>query len=345
MSIKVAAFTGSKNISSRRFRVYQYVKKLNELGVNVNEHYSAFGSWPPSNTLFRPVWLLLTLLDRILPILRSSKSDVVLFQRELVSTLLTFELFSKRPRVLDVDDAIWLQNKRANRNFIRLVKNCDGVICGNDFIYNFLKSFNSNCIIIPTSVDTDRFCPLEANLEISPNNKIIGWSGLSSGFKYLYDIENELHEILELHNNVVLRIISDRQPSFNKISNSRIEYIKWSPENEVKTIQTMSIGIMPIDNAEWSKGKCSYKMLLYMSCSIPVVVSNFGMNKEVLDKGIVGLGANYKRDWIKNINYLLDNEDEAIKMGLKGRQVIEKHYSLSSNVIVLANFLKSLTIK
>jgi glycosyltransferase involved in cell wall biosynthesis len=344
MSIKVAAFTGSKNISSRRFRVFQYVKHLKEVGVLVNEHYSTFGSWPPINKLYRPVWLLLTLADRILPILRSYKCDVVLFQRELVSTLLTLELFSKRPRVLDVDDAIWLQNKRANRNIIKLVKNCDGVICGNDFIYNFLKSYNSKCITIPTSVDIDRFCPLENNIKISQNKKILGWSGLSSGFKYLYDIEDELYEILEKHNNVVFRIISDRQPFFKKISNLRIEYIKWTPENEVKTIQTMTIGIMPIDDTEWSKGKCSYKMLLYMSCAIPVVVSNFGMNKEVLDKGTIGLGSNYKSDWIKNINYLLDNEDKAVEMGKNGRKVIKKYYSLSSNVIVLANFLKSLTI-
>lgn len=345
MSLKVAAFTGSKNISSRRFRVFQYVKQLNDLGVIVNEHYSNFGSWPPINKIYRPFWLLLTVVDRIFPILKSYKCDVVMFQRELVSTLLTLELFSKRPRVLDVDDAIWLQNRRANRNFIRLVKKCDGIICGNDFIYNFLKFYNSNCIIIPTSVDTDRFSPIEYNHEKIYNKKIIGWSGLSSGFKYLYEIEDELYEILELHSNVVFRIVSDRQPVFKKISNSRIEFIKWSPDNEVKTIQTMTIGIMPIDDTEWSKGKCSYKMLLYMSCAIPVVVSNFGMNKEVLDKGIVGLGVDYKHDWIKHINYLLDNEENAIDMGKNGRRVIEKYYSLSSNVIVLANFLKSITIK
>jgi glycosyltransferase involved in cell wall biosynthesis len=69
------------------------------------------------------------------------------------------------------------------------------------------------------------------------------------------------------------------------------------------------------------------------------------MNKEVLDKGVVGLGTDYKHDWINNINYLLDNEENAINMGKNGRRVIEKYYSLSSNVIVLANFLKSIKIK
>lgn len=343
MNIKVAAFTGSKYISSRRFRIHQYMKRLNEEGVTIIEHYSTFGSWPPLNKYYRPFWLILTVVDRIIPILNSYKCDVVLFQRELVSTLLTLEFLSKRPRVLDVDDAIWLQNKRANRNFIKLVKNCDGIICGNDFIYKSLSVYNKNCITIPTSVDTERFCPIENNSNDFENKKIIGWSGLSSGFKYLYDIEDELNEILEMHSNVVLRIISDKQPLFKKISKSRIEYIKWTPENEVITIQTMSIGLMPIDDTEWSKGKCSYKMLLYMSCAVPVVVSNFGMNKEVLEKGIVGIGSNNKRDWINNINYLLVNEKSAIEMGKNGRIIIEKHYSLRSNVIVLTDFLKSLT--
>ena len=340
MNIKVAAFTGSKTISSRRFRVSQYVNLLKEQEIIIIEHYSKFGSWPPIKLIYRPFWLILTLIDRVLPIIKSFKCDVIFFQRELVSTLLTFELYTKRPRVLDVDDAIWLQNSRARKNFLKLAIRCDGIICGNDYIFNFLKSFNNNCIIIPTSVDTNRFIPID--LSEKTNNKIIGWSGLSSGFRFLYDIENELNQVLIDHPHALLRIVSDQEPKFNKILKDRIEYVKWTPENEVFTIQNMTIGIMPIDDTEWSKGKCSYKMLLYMSCAIPVVVSNFGMNKEVLGKGNVGFGCNINSDWISNLNKLLENQDLANEMGMNGRRIIEKYYSIGSNAILLSNFLKSI---
>jgi glycosyltransferase involved in cell wall biosynthesis len=339
MSIRVAVFTGSKNISSRRFRIFQYIGYLNRQNIDIVEHYSAFGSWPPATIAYRPFWLVLTLLDRIIPIIRSYRCDITFFQRELVSTLLTFECFTKRPRILDVDDAIWLQNKRANKNFLKLVQNCNGIICGNQFIYENLKNYNSNCIIIPTSVDTNRFIPSMNSTKTK--KKIIGWSGLSSGFKYLYDIEAELFKILSENDNVVLRIVSDSEPRFKTIPDNKIEFIKWTPENEVSTIQEMTIGIMPIDNSEWSKGKCSYKMLLYMSCSVPVVVSYFGMNIEVLSKAKIGFGASYKTDWSKYLQILLNDRILTMEMGINGRGVIEEHYSIEKNSIVLSNFIKS----
>lgn len=343
MRIQVAAFTGSKSVSSRRFRLLQYVEKLSFSGIAIQEHYSYFGSWPPSNLFYRPFWLFLTLTDRFLPIIRSRNADIVFFQRELVSTLLTLELYTKRPRILDVDDAIWLQGPRARRNIEKLVRNCDAVVCGNQFIYDQLSKWNSNCFIVPTSVDTYRFIPNIYGLR--KKEKIIGWSGLSSGFKYLYDIENELFEVLNIHFDAVLRIVSNERPRFRKIPPERIEYIRWSPSNEVETIQDMCVGIMPIDNSEWSKGKCSYKMLLYMACSIPIVVSDYGMNSEVLSKGDIGYGVRAKDEWITRICLLLEDEDLAERKGQNGRKVVNESYSLESNVVVLAEVLKSLISK
>jgi glycosyltransferase involved in cell wall biosynthesis len=339
MKIVVAVFTGSKNISSRRFRVFQYIELLKRQDIHFFEHYSFFGSWPPVKIVYRPFWLFLTLLERIIPIIKSYRCDIVFFQRELVSTLLTLEVFTKRPRILDVDDAIWLQNNRAKKNFIRLVQQCDGIICGNNFIYTSLKMFNPNCIIIPTSVDTKRFLP-SSSASINPV-KIIGWSGLSSGFKYLYDIEDEIFNILNFYDFVRLRIISDAEPRFKKIPSNKLEYIRWTPENEVSTIQDMTIGIMPIDNSEWSKGKCSYKMLLYMSCSIPVIVSNAGMNIEVLSKGKVGFGVSKMSEWGKYLKILLNDQLLAKEMGINGRNVVEEYFSIEANSLILSGFIKS----
>ena len=340
MTVIVAAFTGSKNVASRRFRLLQYIDKLAVLGIEIKEHYSYFGSWPPSNKLFRPFWLGLTLIDRFIPVIRSRNANMVFFQREMVSTLLTFELFTKGPRILDVDDAIWLQGPRAFRSIEKLVRKCDAVVCGNQFIYDHLSSWNSNCFVVPTSVDTDRFV---SNIcSTISTSKVIGWSGQSSGFKFLYEIESELIEVLNIHEDAVIRIVSNERPKFLKIPIERIEYVKWSPDNEVETIQTMSVGIMPIDLSEWSKGKCSYKMLLYMACSIPVVVSDYGMNSEVLSKGDIGFGVRTSDEWITRISLLLDNEDLAYRMGQNGCKVVHEFYSLESNVLLLAEVFKSL---
>jgi glycosyltransferase involved in cell wall biosynthesis len=129
-------------------------------------------------------------------------------------------------------------------------------------------------------------------------------------------------------------------PGFRQLDGSRLEYIPWSPENEVTTIQEMSVGLMPIDDSLWSRGKCSYKMLLYMACGVPVVVSPFGMNREVLALGKPGFGAIDDRSWSECLSWLLDNPENARQMGVAGRRIVEEHFSLRASAPRLAGFLK-----
>jgi glycosyltransferase involved in cell wall biosynthesis len=256
----------------------------------------------------------------------------------MVSTMLTLEGFTHRPRVLDVDGAIWL-NARAAKSFPALVRICDGVVCGNDFIADTVRRWNDEVIVVPTAVDTDRFRPGGGPWE--EQKQIIGWSGLHAGFKYLLSIEGALIKVLEKRQKAVLRVVSDVKPVFRRLDNSRVEYIRWSPANEVKTIQEMTAGLMPIDDSPWSRGKCSYKMLLYMSCGVPVVVSPFGMNQEVLRLGKVGFGARTEAEWVESLAWLLDNRSQGREMGLAGRKVIEERYSLVLLASRLGSYLRS----
>jgi glycosyltransferase involved in cell wall biosynthesis len=118
-----------------------------------------------------------------------------------------------------------------------------------------------------------------------------------------------------------------------------VEYIPWSPANEVETIQGMTVGLMPIDDTLWSRGKCSYKMLLYMSCGIPVVVSPYGMNAEVLAKGSVGCAAASQSDWADTLLLLLGNREMGAEMGREGRRVVEASYSLRTLASRMAAYL------
>ncbi len=338
-AIRVAAFTGGRTISSRRFRVEQYLPHLKTLGIDVTEYIARFGSWPPADTFRRPFWLAATLLDRIPDVAKSHSYDVTLLQREMASTLVTLERWTGRPRVLDLDDAVWL-NRGAESRFPKLLTMCDGVICGNSFISEYVGNFNERTMVLPTAVDTSRFLPSSSRTR-SGDKLIIGWSGLSSGFKYLMEIERPLAAVLKTHRNAVLRIVSDARPRFQQLDSSRVEYMPWSPESEVSTIQDMTVGLMPIDDSPWSRGKCSYKMLLYMACGVPVVVSPFGMNREVLSLGGVGFGAQSETEWVDGIGRLLDDGAENERTGRAGREVVEEHFSLQASAPRLAAFLRS----
>jgi glycosyltransferase involved in cell wall biosynthesis len=335
--MKVAAFTGSRTIGSPRFRVRQYIPKLREQGIEVTEYVARFGSWPPLNKALRPIWFPATILDRIPAILKSYRHDVTLLQREMISTLVTLERFTSRPRLLDVDDAVWLHKGRET-NFKAIARMCDGVICGNTFLEESIKGWQPETMVLPTAVDTERFCPaVGANGGSRP---IIGWSGMSSGLQYLTEIEIALARLLQEHPQSVLRIVCERPPNFSTLDASRVEYIPWSAENEARTIQEMTVGLMPIDDSLFSRGKCSYKMLLYMSCGVPVVVSPIGMNKEVLALGNVGFGAARDSEWYDALSWLLKNPEEGREMGTEGRRIVEENYSLHVLAPRLASYIR-----
>jgi glycosyltransferase involved in cell wall biosynthesis len=337
--MKIAAFTGSPTISSRRFRVLQYIDGLAARGIDIDEFVARRGSWPPRQRWKRPFWLLAALIERVGPTIASRRYDAVLLQREMISTLHTLERFAGRPRILDVDDAVWLTSRRARRSFAALARSCDGVICGNDYIAGVVGAWNSNTIVVPTAVDTRRFHP--AAPSAPRQRRIIGWSGLHAGSKYLLGIEEPLARLLSERPDTILRVVSDAPPDFRHLPADRVEFIRWSPDNEVRTIQEMDIGLMPIEDSEWSKGKCSYKMLLYMACGVPVAVSPFGMNVEVLARGAAGIGPRTPEEWYAKLGLLLDDEPARKAMGAIGRSIVEDHYSLDVVLPRLAGFLES----
>lgn len=320
--IKVAAFTGGQNVPSARYRVRQMIPELEQQGISITEFFPTLGTYPPRKKILRPFWAVGTLGERIPAIVKTFNYDLVWLQREFLSTKYTLERYTKKPRVLDVDDAIWLNS---DDDFAgRLAESCELVICGNDYLANYFSQWNKNIEIIPTSVDTNKFKPANVG-----EGLVIGWTGTGGNFQYLYQIEPALDKVLRAFPDATLRIVSDRRPTFNDLPDTQVEYIQWSPENEVRTIQGMSIGLMPLGNSEWEKGKCSYKMLLYMACGVPVVVSPIGMNSEVLGRGQCGFAADDERGWIDGLTtLLLANARLRTQMGNTGRQVVLDHYSL-----------------
>lgn len=332
--IRVLAYTGGEDVPSARFRVRQYIPALRELGVELDESPSRFGMYPPRARWARPLWGVANLGSRLLDVSASRRYDVTFLQREFLSRFLTSERFTKAPRVLDVDDAIWLL--LGEKGARRIAQLCDKVLCGNAFLAEHFVRWNRNTVLLPTAVDTGRFVPAPL---AEDESSVIGWSGSSGGLPFLYAIEPALSRVFELVPHARLRVVCDTPPRFRTLPKERVDFLIWTPSNEVESIQSLAIGIMPMTDDEFSRGKCSLKMLLYLACGVPAVVSPVGLNAEILSAGAGALGAVGDSDWTEALVELLRDPDARRSMGETGRRLVEERYSVRALAPVLAREL------
>lgn len=107
-----------------------------------------------------------------------------------------------------------------------------------------------------------------------------------------------------------------------------LERLPWAEETEGRLIQSMDIGIMPLDDTPWSRGKCGYKLIQYMACGLPVVASPVGVNSEIVEDGVTGFLASSDAEWRDAISRLLADADLRRRMGEAGRKRMEELYSL-----------------
>ena len=336
--IRVAAFTTGRHQPSTRFRVRQYIAALKAHGVALSEFSTRPGAYPSHKASlrpFRPFWAAYALAARVPGIVASHRFDVTLLQREMLSTFCTLEPFTRSPRILDVDDAIWFF--RGGNSARKLARLSEAVICGNSFLADYFSQWNRNIVILPTAVDSDRFLPRPR--DDRDLGLVIGWSGNRSGFQDLQLAEKPLRIILEKYPRAILRVMADEPPTL-ELPRERVEFVKWSPEVEVATIQSFDIGIMPLGDTLWSRGKCSYKMLLYMSCGVPVAVSPVGMNGEVCAMAPLGVTAATTEEWVSALELLLRDPEQARVMGKNGRETIVRHFSIEAIAPKLARALR-----
>lgn len=317
----IAAITQGVNVPSTRFRWSQYVPDLEQSGFTVSEFGSSCGAYAPARKVCRPAWLVASMAESLVRTLRSNKHDLRFLQRNLTATLLTWEGMLRKPFVFDVDDAIFLGSRGSSAN--RIAKSATLIICGNSFLANHFSRYGP-VAVLPTAVDADRFCTGGAP---PPSRPVIGWSGLSSGFKYLFAIERPLQRLLQIHPDAILKIMSDSEPKFRLLPANRIIYEPWSPAREALVLREFTVGIMPLQDDLWARGKCSFKMLTYMAASLPVVVSPVGMNAEVLEQGPCGFAAKNADEWVDAISCLLQDAALAARMGLAGRRIIDTRYA------------------
>jgi glycosyltransferase involved in cell wall biosynthesis len=332
--IKITAITSGRNVPSSRFRVRQFITPLAELGIAVTELYAR-----PDKYSTRRIWPV-GLVTRLPALLASRQSDITWLEREMIAGRVTFERFAGGTRLLDIDDAIWL-NAKSNTS-ARLTAECAGVIAGNDFIADHYRRHAQKVWVVPTSVDTERWQPREQSQGNGRPHWNIGWIGTSSNLPYLYGYEEAMADFLAERGDAHLTIVADSAPSFKKLSRQSWRFRRWSEHEEIKLAQDFDVGLMPLPDTDWARGKCALKMLQYMALGIPVVASPVGTARSIFAQSTVGVAAVSPQDWYDGLKLLYDDRQMAARMGASGRELVEQSYSVEKNVHRLAEIFRSL---
>ena len=339
----------SRKAASSRLRSYQYFPYLEEQGFEITV-----------KPLFNDIYLdnlyqgkksignvVLCYLKRFFLLFTILKYDKVVIEKELFPYLPAFAervmAFLNVRYIVDYDDAIFhnydLSKSKLIRFFLskkidKVMKYSGFVIAGNDYLATRAKNAGAkNVIQIPTVIDIDRYhCK-----QLYDNNKplVIGWIGSPSTFKYIKNIFPALEKVIQ-DNTVLLHLIG---MSKKNDANSQILYIPWEENTEVDYICQFDIGIMPLENTPWELGKCSYKLIQYMGCGIPVVASSIGMNNQVVEDGSNGFLVENEAEWIEKISVLLNDPLLRKTFGKKGRLKVEQEFSIQNRVSQVQSIL------
>lgn len=334
---------------SQRFRFESFFSDLRDADINFDvQSFIDIETWKilykPGNHFRKVFGILKGFLRRVALLFRIHYYDRVFIHRE-ASPLgpPVFEWFIahvlRKKIIYDFDDAIWLPNVSSSNRFISKLKWYSKVSsickwsyrisCGNEYLGQYAQQYNQLVHILPTIVDTDVFKPIP----VEAHPLTIGWTGSVSTNIYLEQIEHILYEVQQQTNCDIL-CISNEPPRFSKV---RFRFLKWKKQNEVDDLSQIDIGIMPLPDDEWSKGKCGFKLIQYLSLGIPSVASPVGVNPNIVIDGVSGFLCKTDLEWKEKLIELCRNPELRNAMGREGRIHVEKYYSKKAQLKAFLN--------
>ena len=344
---------GDKGGGGVFFRIYQNIPMLRRLGLEAEVSPSKpskyyFPEWIPRNKLWGRFilyfYMFPMVINRFWACLKSLKYDVVFLYRSLLigGNFPFLEFFLKKVLrkkiVFDFDDAIFTLSKSYYRKIRRIVTMSDGVIVGNNYLREFASKYNKRVIVIPGTVDTNRYFPKK---NVKKKEIIIGWIGLYSNFPYLEVMSDVLRNLCEKYPNVRVKVVGR---NFHRLSLPGVRTIlkEWSFSEETKDVQTFDIGIMPLPNNEWSQGKCGGKLLVYLACGLATISSPVCSSTEIVQDGMNGFLASTKAEWEEKLSRLIENESLRESLGQAGRKTVKESYSVEANAPKMNKFLQKI---
>jgi glycosyltransferase involved in cell wall biosynthesis len=331
--------------ASNRYRVEQYLPYFRSRGIGyclrpfwTKKAFSLL--YKPGRRLVKFCYFLRGTLSRFIDILTIYHYDAVFIHREAYPIGGAFfeNLLAilKKPFIFDFDDAIFLPATSWPNSFIVRYKNpkkltdilktsCH-VIAGNNYLAGYALRYNSSVSIIPTPIDTNKYFPQapKSNKEL-----IIGWIGSITTLNFLNDMKKVFIKLSQQFPQIKFKIVGG---SFAIDGLHNIVSKNWSMEDEISDLGSFDIGLMPMPDDEWTRGKCGFKAILYMSMGIPCVCSPIGVNKEIIKDGINGFLAASEEEWLDKLTQLINDANLRQRIGAAGRKTVEENYSLLVNV-------------
>lgn len=298
--------------------------------------------------------LLKSILIRYRDLRRIKNYDLVFIYREAVMFgSIWFEKKFKKAGakiILDFDDAIWLMDiSESNKNLkwlkkpektADIVRISDMVFVGNSFLQAYALNFNKNVRVVPTTIDLKNFTK-STDYKSNKKQVCIGWTGSSTTLKHFETIIPVLKQLEEKYaDKIKIKLISDVNIDCKAIN---IDFCRWNKETEVHDLCELDIGIMPLPDDEWSKGKCGFKGLQYMSLEIPAVMSAVGVNTEIISDEVNGFLVRNEIEWIEKLSRLIDSEELRIRLGKSGRKTVEERFSFESQKQKYLDYFNELT--
>ena len=353
--MKVLALTKYGDLAaSTRQRFLQYRPALAEAGIELrcsalfDNHYLAHvlaGEPAPAGTIVRAY------LRRLIGLIEATSADLVWLHCEFfpywpgfTETLAATAI--RKPIVFDFDDAIFHMYDASARPMVRLLLSgkLKGLLsrvractCGNAYLRDYAARFCSKSIIVPTVVDTDAYRPVTSHGDAPLT---IGWIGSPTTWRAVEPLLPVLHDICSQYQARFL-VIGAGQAA-NRDVFPGMELRDWSEATEIGDVQAMDIGIMPLLDRPFERGKSGYKLIQYMACGLPAVASPIGVNAQIVKDGVNGFLASTEQEWRKALAALLESEPLRSRFGSQGRDLVVREFSLSSQKARLIDLFKSL---
>jgi glycosyltransferase involved in cell wall biosynthesis len=337
--------------ASSRVRFYQYVSYLESQGTEIeiapllNDDYIR-NLYAGRRASFLSV--LSAYASRIRQLTRSRSFDLLWIEKELFPWLpaLAESLLSRLdiPYVVDYDDAVFhrydmhpnlLIRALLGKNIAAVMRRAAVVVAGNDYLAGYARQAGARRVeVLPSVVDIERYTVREKE----STNFRIGWIGSPVTAPFVGLIRLALEDVsreVDAHLVLIGAGAQDPLPGMKK------EMLPWEADSEVRNIQSFDVGIMPLPDAPFERGKCGYKLIQYMACGLPVIASPVGANTRIVDPGRTGFLSSSTREWTDALIALSKDPVLRSRLGRAGRQKVEQEYSLQVAAPRLLDILKA----
>jgi glycosyltransferase involved in cell wall biosynthesis len=332
----------------QRLKYEQYFASLRNAGYEIT--VSAFMTLRFWNIVYKKgrlpekvFWVIVGYLRRIFDLMRIRQYDglyICLNVTPLGGAFFEFlyRRFAKK-MIYDIDDLVFLGktspvNKvvaflKGPQKYHYLMKHADHVITCTPYLDQYVRQFNSQTTDISSTIPTDKYIP---RLSTTKGNRLtLGWSGSHSTAAYLRLLAPVLSKLRKKFDFDLL-VIGASDFSLPGIPELKVESIPWRESTEVKDLSRIDIGLYPLPDEQWVYGKSGLKALQYMALGIPTVATAIGTNFRVIEDGVSGFLVRNDDEWIEKLSALIEDNQLRDTIGIKGRERVEKLYSVSANI-------------